>query len=186
MSLLLRENTQELLNQFGLNSFHTEITSTKHLAIVTRCGEPFVIISGIKFSKMQLTQKEIEIATKLFKEFLEINQQKIEDYISAYEHFYSLPEIEQFTEKYQINSFGNDCKNYSINVLDDKKRKLFLVTTRGTITFSSIEFTRNKIIDLMQSNEIDEALHYLQQYVAYKQEEEKFFKVKAELNKCNI
>ena len=70
MSLLLRENTQELLNQFGLNSFHTEITSTKHLAIVTRCGEPFVIISGIKFSKMQLTQKEIEIATKLFKEFL--------------------------------------------------------------------------------------------------------------------
>ena len=38
----------------------------------------------------------------------------------------------------------------------------------------------------MQSNEVDEALHYLQQFVAYKQEEEKFFKVKAELNKCNI
>lgn len=186
MSLLLRENTQELLNQFGLNSFHTKITSTKHLAIVTRCGEPFVIISGIKFSKMQLTQKEIEIATKLFKEFLEINQQKIEDYISAYEHFYSLPEIEQFTEKYQINNFGNNYENYSINVLDDRKRKLFSVTTIRTIIFSSYEFIKEEVLELMQSNILDEALDYLKQYIAYKQEEEKFFKVKAELNKCNI
>lgn len=58
MSLLLRENTQELLNQFGLNSFHTEITTHKTLAIVTRCGQPFVNISGIKFSKMQCLNKK--------------------------------------------------------------------------------------------------------------------------------
>lgn len=184
MSLLLRENTQELLNQFGLNSFHTEITSTKHLAIVTRCGEPFVIISGIKFSKMQLTQKEIEIATKLFKEFLEINQQKIEDYISAYEHFYSLPKVDQNTDIYQINKYGNG--SFTISVFNTKGNKMFSLNPEKIITFSSYNFTLKDVIDLMQPNELDKALDYLQRYIAYNEEENKFFKIKAELNKCNI
>ena len=61
MSLILRDQCQELLNSVGLPMFHVEISNSKHLQIVSRCGEPIVTISGIRFSKMQLTQKEITI-----------------------------------------------------------------------------------------------------------------------------
>ena len=162
MSLLLRQKTQEALNNIGLTSFHTQITNNKTLEIVTRCGKPFVTIQGIKFNKNSLSLAEIEFASELFTQFLEVNKDKIETYITAYTHFHSLPIIEDVFEnmicKYSNNSNIDICSenvivNYNLkntfsirckNMISNVEEVLKLLTVETRIT--ALNYLNNSLL----------------------------------------
>ena len=186
MSLILRDQCQELLNNVGLPMFHVEMSNSKHLQIVSRCGEPLVTISGIKFSKFQLTNKEIEIATKLFQEFLEVNKQKLEDYLVAYDYFYSLPKVEKVTKNFEVDLLHSWVKPPTIRVRSNGLPAIHINMDKKLGISSGIEWDRDVLISLLRSTIIDEAYDYLLQFKQYKEEEDKFLKAKAELNSCKI
>lgn len=184
MSLILRDQCQELLNSVGLPMFHVEISNSKHLQIVSRCGEPLVTISGIRFSRCQLTNKEVEIAAKLFQEFLGINKQKLEDYLAAYDYFYSLPKVENIKNNFEIDSSWS--KNLTIKIKSNDLPAIHINMDKKLRISGGIEWNRKELISLLQLTIIDEAYNYLLQFKRYKEEEEKFLKIKAELNSCKV
>lgn len=82
MSLILRKATQEILDANDLGMLHTDIDDGSHvLSLVTECGKPIVRISGIRFSRMAPTGKEIEYAVELFDSFLVKHGDSLREYI---------------------------------------------------------------------------------------------------------
>ncbi len=69
MSLILRQQCQPILNEYGLGDYHTRINSNKYLSITGPCGQPLFAISGIEFVRPQPTSKEIEFAVELLVDF---------------------------------------------------------------------------------------------------------------------
>lgn len=182
MSLLLRQKTQEALNNIGLTSFHTQINNNKTLEIVTRCGKPFVTIQGIKFNKNSLSLAEIDFASELFTQFLEINKDKIETYITAYTHFHSLPVIEARFENMVCNfSFDSYIEVCSENVVVNYNTKdTFSIRTKFMLS------NPDEVFQLLSPAMKGYALNYLNKFIAYKQEEKLLEEAASQLAKCDI
>lgn len=182
MSLLLRQKTQEALNNIGLTSFHTQINNNKTLEIVTRCGKPFVTIQGIKFNKNSLSLAEIEFASELFIQFLEVNKDKIETYITAYTYFYSLPIIEARFENMVCNfAFDSYVEVCSENIIVNYNLKdTFSIRSKFMCKDS------NEVIQLLSTKTKKYALNYLNKYIAYKQEEKLLEEAASNLARCDI
>lgn len=69
MSLMLRKQCQEHLNNCGLGDYHTRIDGNKYLSIVGPCGKPLFNVTGIEFVRNTPTIKEIEFAGDLLEDF---------------------------------------------------------------------------------------------------------------------
>jgi len=69
MSLVLRKECQEALNNAGLSEYHIAIQH-KAPKIVTKCGQNFIYIRGISFARDNPSKSEIAIAGELIRDFL--------------------------------------------------------------------------------------------------------------------
>jgi len=79
MSLLLRKDCQDLLNQHGLPEHHADIANSV-LTIKCECGQPFIIVPGISFSRTNPTKAEIAYAVELLGTWLALNKTNIIKY----------------------------------------------------------------------------------------------------------
>lgn len=183
MSLILRQKTQEALNNIGLTSFHTQINNNKTLEIVTRCGKPFVTIQGIKFNKNSLSLAEIDFASELFTQFLEVNKDKIETYTTAYTHFHSLPIIEAKFE----NMVCNFCSDSYVVVHSENATVTYIIKT-SEFHISSKQRIKDvlEIHTLLSTETREYALDYLNKFIVYKQEEKLLEEAASQLARCDI
>lgn len=93
MSLLLRKLCQPVLDEHGLGHLHaTEIEYPYTLKITTECGESFIRISTIKFTKVTPNQAEIKYAAELLGDFLTKNAEKVKNYLRAKAAYNNCPE----------------------------------------------------------------------------------------------
>lgn len=69
MSLILRQQCQPVLNEYGLGDYHVRINDSKYLSVTGPCGKPMFSVSGIEFVRAQPTSKEIEFAVELLTDF---------------------------------------------------------------------------------------------------------------------
>ena len=92
MSLLLRKECQEVLDNIGLSTYHAEIKwirpsqwskekKGRFLSIVGECGKELVTLHGITFSRSSPSKAEIVIAAELLQEFLSNHRKTIKDLI---------------------------------------------------------------------------------------------------------
>ena len=187
MSLLLRQRTQEALNNIGLTSFHTQINNNKTLEIVTRCGKPFITIFGIKFNKSQLTNQEIEFASELFEQFLNINKTKIEAYISAYTHFHSLDVIESVFDNLSCKYYSNNnIKIWQVTIQSKNFYNIYLLNNTFEIRSKCFSDSIEELTELMSQENKDRAINYLHQYILYEDERQQLEDIANELAKCDI
>jgi len=91
MSLILRKECQEHLDNAGLDRLHVSIDSYKRLAIVGECGQPIVVVAGIEFNNRAPSKAVIEYAVELFQKFLNKYADKLKAAIKAKEEFTKLP-----------------------------------------------------------------------------------------------
>lgn len=82
MSLLLRQKTEEILEDAGLSEFHTSIVN-KYMTISGQCGQTIVTIRGIQFSRANPSIKEISYSLKLFQKYIENNVKILTKYKKA-------------------------------------------------------------------------------------------------------
>ena len=80
MSLILRMNTQKVLDKRNLHYLHCDISSVKNLTIVNECGNTVCTVQGVKFSSLKPTNKEIDYVCNLLEDFLNKYESKIKDY----------------------------------------------------------------------------------------------------------
>lgn len=89
MSLLLRKECQPVLDEHGLGEYHAAIVGAdgwekfKVLGIVGTCGQEFVKIRGIAFSKINPSAKEIEYAAELLQEFFLTHRKTLEVFLDT-------------------------------------------------------------------------------------------------------
>lgn len=76
MSLLLRKECQETLDDVGLFELHVSVKN-KTLTILGECGKPIVSISGIQFASTSPKKLERDYAVLLFNEFINKNKKAI-------------------------------------------------------------------------------------------------------------
>lgn len=93
MSLILRKECQEVLDNNNLLNVHVGISNTKSLEIVGECGQPLVSIPGITFARLPPTNAEIKYCVELFDSFLAKHGKDIQAYMKARETFKALPEV---------------------------------------------------------------------------------------------
>jgi len=79
MSILIRQQAQELLDKVGLNNLHVAIKN-KVLTLVGPCGQPLLPISGIAFDTNAPRKAEIPYAIELFAKFLDTHAPQIVEY----------------------------------------------------------------------------------------------------------
>jgi len=196
MSLLLRQSNQEILDQFGFTSFHTRVNDNKNLSICTACGEPFITISGIQFSKAAPAKVEVEYSNKLLQDFLTKNNKEINAYVDAYIAFTSKDVIPADNKELRISI--NTHSNYNFGYLyfsDDYITYSFTLAPATGIRSSEIE---KMIIDspadfvkavgtYVYPKHLEKAaIKYFVAYNKYVAESVALDNLKTELNKCDV
>jgi hypothetical protein len=84
MSLFLRKECQQLLDDVGLEMYHIQVGETnKNLEIVGECGQLLTTIAGIRLSRMAPNKDEIVLAIELFDDFLAAHTGTFKQFIAA-------------------------------------------------------------------------------------------------------
>jgi len=206
MSLVLRKLCQESLDKYGLSVYHTEINETsKCLMIVGECGKPLVNIHGIHFSRLVPSKEEIEYASELFIEFLDIHGKKIADYVKKGKLFAKKKQLSSSTVHFEISETTkwnhqeglNKHNGYQLEIKDKfvkytytcelsmKKFKHTDTTIRNNRANGATpakELTAYKA----DATLINKGKKYLKDYVAFDIEKEKLESIRAELSQCNV
>ena len=96
MSLTLRKECQEQLDNAGFQNYHVDIDGSRHLVIVSECGKPLVTVHGVRFSRTQPTGSEIDYAVELLGSFLIKHQGTLAEFINAKREMEELPDCPEF------------------------------------------------------------------------------------------
>ena len=194
MSLLLRKKSQEILDQFKLDAFHTAICEqTKCLKIVSECGKPFVTIVGIKFNKITPSNAEIDYAAELLISFLNAHIVEIETYLILLAVFKKKPEVKNSINGFKIIKSVMNKENYfRVFYRDDIFDYIYnfnedIITAR-TLTVNSNNEIKPKELINFKFNEVrfKEAKQHLLSYKKYLEEKESIQKIKDALSVCTI
>ncbi len=121
MSLILRRESQELLNSNLLGDYHIDIDSNYNMAVVSTCGKPLFTIKGVTFAKRNPTLAEIEYAVSLLRDFLAMHNQDIKKY------FVTLP-------------IGQSAQNKLDTLAKKYKTGYSPLTHRAITTFNGVTF----------------------------------------------
>lgn len=185
MSLMLRKQCQEILDNHGLNNFHVEISHSKHMAIVSECGKPLVHIQGITFSRTNPTKDEIEYAVELLGPFLIKYKNEIQEYLKELAVLAGMKEQNQNGDNYHIAVYGDGA---NINYRDD----IWSITlhSNGDIKeIGSTKIIKEDEIDgnfSMDMKLYDEMRTTLSKFLAYRAQEDKVDNVSRKLSVCTI
>jgi len=195
MSLILRRDCQQLLNDNSMSSAHVAIdTSEKVLVIAGECGKPIVIVHGISFTRLPPTLAEIAYAKDLLEKFLVKYSAAIQKYMVAKTVFNTWDVYNKVSDDgtFTINCINNyiafSDRKYSITwddglftIIYNNKNKLYEINVRNDIekliSLDTFKYNREKA---------KEAINYLDEYIFYIKEEERLRGMLAKLSQCDI
>lgn len=173
MSILLRKQCQELLDEAGLPELHVGIHN-KCLALDGECGQTIVSISGIQFSANTPKVKELGYAVELFTVFLQKHKAKLVTYIAK-------RKANKDAEKPGKPSWAYST-NYNISYVE--KGNLGF-TPEGKIYVSNNGLTLEEVNSL-HAEYIDRVTEHFNALNHYAKTQEELNVLKAEIVTCNI
>jgi len=137
MSLLLREKSEQCLEENGLGDYHTRIDESLHLCVVGECGKPLFTVSGIKFARKSPSTGDVNYAIKLLDAFCRTHKEKIRSALIA-----------KAVMGRAIPS-DDDCAS-SVDYIQELTSKLSLVFTKETnlFTFRTNGYAKNIDVNL--------------------------------------
>ena len=199
MSLQLRKQCQAMLDNVGLNNYHVQIADdTKYMQIVGECGQPFVTIQGIRFSKMAPTQLEIDISLELFDAFLVKHTATFKAFIKAkaIADAFTVPEapVEIFPgARVQKQPYGNREWQLLLPTVSfyHNERNPLVVTVKGKCEFPSVplNFIESTVKELQPGftvKEIKAIKAWCQKCSAYVEACNTYKRLSEQLNSCEI
>lgn len=179
MSILLRKECQESLDNAGLEKLHVGI-SNKTLCLMGECGQTIITISGIKFNSNTITTKEIKYTVELFNEFIKKHTAKIQDFIKTSETFKKLKEP-IFEPK------GNWAISYRELKYKLNGSQILTIKNNGKVKFHSYDHTIEEIREILDLIENTKSVNnYIAETINYNKIKENLNKAKAEIGSCNI
>ena len=203
MSLMLRKNNQDVLDSYGLSDFHVEIDDGyyKTLQIVGGCGKPLVSVPGIRFTRTQPTKVEIEYATELFMNFMDIHGKLIQTYVVKAKILAAKDELPKSLGKFTVQkiteSFNNVLKSYRLDFIDGPLKYSYDISPNmKKVTFYSVNIAKNANIKTAPSqftkytdnvsSLVKEGKKFIKWYYDRKKETEAVEKLHAEISTCNV
>lgn len=140
MSLILRRECQDQLDQAGLGSYHVEIKGgrgdNKNLCIVGECGQPFITLYGVSFAKLAPTRGEIAYAVELLREFLASHKVKIDAYLKAKIEFMKKEEPSRDSEIFALQNVYRSKNRWNVKFWDDTY--FYIANVNGLILHSEL------------------------------------------------
>ncbi len=111
-SILVRKACQPILDDAGYSMFHCTMTGhyTPELYIFTTCGQRFVQIHGVVFSRSNPSIAECDYAAVLLQKWLDRNGSAFGDFVDAYTDFHSMKHPERSNKKLGVNYH---CSRYT-------------------------------------------------------------------------
>jgi len=203
MSLILRKQCQDVLDTFGLSTYHIQICENrKHLQIVGECGQPLVDIYGIRFTRLVPSVAEITYAGELFDEFLGIHGKLIQSYVAKAKTFKALKSVKPSNDfvridtgtDYNRNTGNHDVIGYDFIIADsiaDFKYKADKHGNQVKFLNGRVDPTSKITLATLSKFKADPTLltkakKYLKSYIAYRQTETELEQLKDKLSKCNV
>ena len=189
--LLLRKQTQPILDSFGLNMLHTEVID-KVLVIVGECGQPLVAISGIKFSKSSLSKDERDFATDLFEEFMVKHSKKLIDFVTQKKAFMAKPGPTKVRGIESSSTWSHTTNSYTTRSFTYKKQKITMNEKDNTVIDRCELHIEYKTAKEFKTNltkaqdDMDVLKNYVTDYTIYKKEEQAIQALSAEIASCSI
>jgi len=181
MSLALRRESEECLEENSLGDYHVRISKDLNLSVVGECGQPLFTISGIQFTRRDPNTKDIAYAVSLLKEFCSSHKDKIGLVLSTKKALANA--IRPSSKKVNIHTFTHPLGN-NIDLVFTEKTGLFTFGTRGLSVNTPVDIVKLKMLTnkehiKLYSSEIAKA-------VIYKDLLSNFTKAKEDLNSCDI
>lgn len=99
MSLMLRKECQEVLDNNGFNEYHVAIAQidrwdkNKVMSIVGPCGKELFKIKGVAFNRLTPTKMEIEYAVELLADFFRMHKKDVQAFQKAQEAFFKVKHL---------------------------------------------------------------------------------------------
>lgn len=181
--LMLRKNTQPLLDAIGLEDLHTEIKSNV-LVLVGTCGKLLVSIDGISFNGKP-TAAEREYATELFKQFLEKHATDLKAFVAASKEFSSIePPVLPSGMRKGTHGAYNVCHITTSIGTSMNNWQTTLTIGAGFVIFNHafIPEMFQEVIDTYQAP----ALAYLEALEQYQELQKSLDKERAKIQTCSI
>lgn len=92
MSLILRKEAQEILNENGLSNYFAGIDGSRRFTLNNECGGETFAVTGVAFSRANPTRTEIEYACELLSDFFRKNGARIKEFVVELDILASMPE----------------------------------------------------------------------------------------------
>lgn len=92
MSLILRKEAQEILDENGLGNYFAGIDGNRRFTLNNECGSETFAVTGVTFSRANPTKSEIEYACELLRDFFRKNGTQIKEFVVELDILNSMPE----------------------------------------------------------------------------------------------
>jgi len=190
MSLILRKECQDVLDNFSLNNYHVAISDNKSLRVVGECGKPLFSVRGIVFSRNTPSAKEIEYAVELLEDFLGTHILIINEMMEAQEKLADHPVPDDQDGMFSAakgESVKISREGIEITIkLDTKDESVTLRVAGGygNLSRSSMKELKQELTNIQKLYK--PAREYLQQTLEHSQASSELYSLQAKLNTCDI
>jgi hypothetical protein len=183
MSILIRQQAQELLDKVGLNDLHVAVQD-KVLTLVGPCGQPLLPISGIAFDTNAPRKAEIPYAIELFTKFLDTHAPKILEYVETKKATPQTPPSYEGTfatvQDYSKNKVVYIRRNPSVDLQYNVVSNEMYISTH-----TNDDYPLDNLVAAVETLR-KEAEPYKLAYTEYMANQKKLSAMKNSLTTCNI
>lgn len=192
MALMLRKECQAILNYADLDAFHVDMNPiTKNMHIFTPCGKKLAVVHGVLFSTLKPTVAEIEFAAELLATWLVKNKTKIDNFTQELEILQKMDEVPQKRDifeiqtnsKYSVTVQRSVCRTTGVYIKQGNQR--FGINLDGKVVSVGIidPMHHTSSVKLTVAN-FNKAIAYLNEYVAWRNQDNKVENILSLLNLC--
>lgn len=186
--LVMRVQTQPILDKVGLTEAHIEV-SNRQMVIVGECGQPLINIKGIQFSRSTINGKEREIAIELLSKFIDKNKKDIEHYLAEKKAYKKLvcPTEEDLNDICIRHGFKVSKRNYNF-IVSFTVEDITISLNKEKQIFTSSAFNVSKIIKefILTEKCIVELQDTIESINRYNESAEKLQNLRNSLGTCSI
>jgi hypothetical protein len=186
MSLTLRKQAQSILDTNNLQELHISINNNnKCLTLTGECGEPFITISGILFSRNTPNKSEIDYACELLDIFITKHKITLLDAINIARKVKQYPEQPHIKDNLKYDNYPNKVmftmlNNLIVNIYEDLR--IDIKTKNNTKNLSIPEFNKLKISEDI-CTKVKDIFKWNNEYQKLLTKKDEALNL---LNKCNI
>lgn len=199
MSLILRRDCQNILDENGMGQFHVDISDQKHLRVVTECGKPLVNIHGIKFNRAVPSEAEIQYAVELFDTFFAKHRLLFKKFVDKQEEYKQLQPKEK--KGWMVTYYNNSwTKSRPVAELEYEEgffvHQVWKFLDTGEVSVRSKMVGKSELPDdfnIESLNHVkcskklfDKAVEYVELFVADKNRREELDDILQKVAECEI